>query len=166
MKHAFTHTYLRYFSFLGDVCPLSLPDQVQLKKLLVSHKVCTLLSKLIISRRFWSVYSRCYCSSGSFTKGLIPLYHPSPSNCRNVRCTWACTGVKNKWGTKAFSFPLSHFLYDSCSFSIFACCQSILYPHFCLYNDPENLLLPKKSFSHASTVPSPLILLGNKDLII
>lgn len=109
MKHAFTHTYLRYFSFLGDVCLLSLLDQVQLKKLLVSHKVCTLLSKLIISRRFWSVYSRCYCSSGSFTKGLIPLYHPSPSNYRNVWCTWARTGVKNKWGTKAFSFPLSHF---------------------------------------------------------
>lgn len=74
---------LRYFSFLSDVCLLSLPDQVQLKKLLVSHKVCTLLSKLIISRCFWSIYSRCYWSSGSFTKGLIPLYHPSPSNCNN-----------------------------------------------------------------------------------
>lgn len=70
MKHALTHTCLRYFSFLGDVCLLPLPGQVQLKKILVSHKVCTLLSKLIISMSFWSIYSRCYCSSGSFPRAV------------------------------------------------------------------------------------------------
>lgn len=126
----------------------------------------------------FSVNSLSACTFGAFIPGvtaaqghsqrLIPLFHPIPSNCRNVRCTWACTGVKNKWGRRAFSFSSSFFffLYDSCSFSNFACCWSTLHPHFCLYNDPENLLLPKKSFSHVSTVPWLQKLWGNKDLII
>lgn len=168
MKHAVTHTWLRYFSFLGDVCLLSLPGQVQLKKLLVSHKVCTLLSKFIISMHFWSIYSRCYCSSGSFTKGLIPPYHATPSNCRNVRCTWACTGVKNKWGRRAFSFPSSFFFVQILQFLCLCLLLIRTLPSLLplLYNDLENLLPPKKSFHHASTVPSLQKLWGNKDLTI
>lgn len=129
MKHAITHTCLRYFSFLGDVCLLSLPGQVQLKKILISHKVCTLLSKLIISMSFWTIYSIVTAVQGH-SQGL---YHPIPSNCRNVRCTRPCTGVKNKWGRRAFPFSSSLFLYDSWSFFTFACCWSTLYSHFCLY---------------------------------
>lgn len=68
-----------------------------------------------ISRNSWfptkpvpfSVNLLSACTSGAFipgvtavqchsTSAVIPLNYPAPSNSRNVRCTRACTGVKNK----------------------------------------------------------------------
>lgn len=143
MKHALAHTCLRYFSFLGDVCLLSLPGQVQLdfKKLLVPLKVCTLLSKLIIGMHFWSFYSRCYCSSVSFTKGCN-------STVIQLHLTAEMRGPHRHaqvWRTnegQRFSVSLLHFfLYDSCSFSTFARRWSVFYSHFCLY-----FTMPKRTF--------------------
>lgn len=135
-----------------------------------------------ISRGSWlptrsvpfSVNSLLACTSGAFIPGVtevqchspravIPLYHPTPSNSRNARCTGACTGVKNKWGTKVFWFPslfewLLQFLY-LCS-SLISILPSLL-P--LLYNVPKNISVPKKFYTPASTVSSPQKLQENKD---
>lgn len=122
----------------------------------------------------FSVNSLSAWASGAFIPGVTAaqghsqgLYHPIPSNCRNVRCTWACTGVKNKWGRRAFSFLLHVFVW---LLQFLYLCLLLIHTLLSLlpllYNDPENLLLPKMSFSHASTVPRGQKLWGNKDLII
>ena len=149
-----------------------------------------------ISRRSWfptrsapfSVNSLSACISGAFIPGVtavqchspravIPLYHPTPSNSRNARCTPACTGVKNKWGTKVFCFPSSLF----CTTLAVSLPLLVVDQYFTL-TFASTLQCPQKPFgtkeillmllqfykpnTHASTVPSPQKLWENKDLII
>lgn len=105
-----------------------------------------------ISRSSWfptrsvpfSIHSLSAYASGAFIPGVtavqchspravIPLYHPTPSNSRNARCTRAMHKCEEQMRDKGFLFPFFTFLYDSCRFSTFARCWSVFYIHFCLY---------------------------------